>query len=290
MTTHLKYIVIIFILLFVILLTLNIRYSCKINNKITILQSNNPHKDILEEELAELSPTLIENAIEKNIDTSNYTLSYMKNSYSKTNTNNLLLIKYVQQTGTYENISTPFDKFIDWMIKNEETKTNEIFYLESSKIILLKQLNLYDKFNDFARYYLQPLNINSSYSLSIGNKYVESKLKKVNNKRMIICQIKGSCSFYLFNPLQEKYLYPSSKYINNEKISNVNFWKSELNSKKYPNFNKSQYIEIMLHEGYMFYIPNHWWYCYKHNSTSISVTIKSETMTDLIVKIPQVFN
>jgi hypothetical protein len=267
-----------------------------VNNKIIIIQSNNPHKNILEEELTELSPMLIENAIKKNIDNTNYSINYVKNktnSLLKTITpiTSQVLIKYTKKSGKYENISTPFNKFMEWMVQNETDESNEIFYLENGNSQLLKQLELYDKFNEFAQYYLQPLSIKSNYFISIGNKYVQSKLKQVNNKRLIICQMKGSSTFYLFNPKQKKYLYPSSNYDNEENTSNVNFWKQDdkTNIKKYSEFNKSQYVEIILHEGYMFHIPNRWWYCYKNNATSISVSIKSETITDLIVKVPSLF-
>jgi hypothetical protein len=110
--------------------------------------------------------------------------------------------------------------------------------------------------------------------------------RKNNLYRFFIGQITGKQHIYLCSPNQEYILEKNSKIessdkgtqnqnnkssekelINSEKfnttVSTIDFWNPEENNKE--PFNKLQYIEIILKEGNLLYIPYGWWYLTKNS-------------------------
>ena len=121
--------------------------------------------------------------------------------------------------------------------------------------------------------------------------------RKNNLYRFFIGQITGKQHIYLCSPNQEYILEKNSKIestkkdkdnnkendkdnnkstenekdkinseIFNTTVSTIDFWNPEEN-KKEP-FNKLQYIEIILKEGNLLYIPYGWWYLTKNSDNS----------------------
>ena len=84
--------------------------------------------------------------------------------------------------------------------------------------------------------------------------------------------MKGIKKIILFNPKEINFLYPN--YKKNE--SNVNFWNYD--STVYPEFNKSSYLEVILHPRQMIYIPHKWWFTTKTITNSNSLVCQSETI------------
>ena len=59
----------------------------------------------------------------------------------------------------------------------------------------------------------------------------------------------------LFSPEQKKYLYCNK----NNTESKIDFW-DEKTYEGYPLFKKGKYVEIIVKENQMVYIPYKWWY------------------------------
>ena len=102
--------------------------------------------------------------------------------------------------------------------------------------------------------------------------------------RHLIYQIHGRIKVILISPSYTKYLYKSNHFKNGSVLSKVNFWNPDL--KRYPLFNKAQYIEILLYPGQILYIPSYWWYAIENLDNSISISIKSENIFSTVEKIP----
>ena len=119
-------------------------------------------------------------------------------------------------------------------------------------------------------YYLIPMSITYNYKIIKENEKIENKLIKETSSRHLIFQIKGTQKIILFNPNQTKFLY------SNKNVSRVNYWKQDL--KKYPLINKSQFIEIILREGQLIYIPKKWWYTNKSIDNTTYISCKSESI------------
>lgn len=124
------------------------------------------------------------------------------------------------------------------------------------------------------------LNCLSSYSmfLSFGWEYKfikknkgfrDSHFKYQNNYRQLFAQIMGTQRFYLIHPSQ-KHLIDSKVIIdeNNNKnlVSKTNFWNK--NETSLSPFNKIEYIEIILREGNILFIPKGWWYLQVYENDS----------------------
>jgi hypothetical protein len=132
-----------------------------------------------------------------------------------------------------------------------------------------------------------PLNYNMSYNILINNQYT-SPIKKQLYDRMFLYGVDGITKIILFNPIEEKNIYPNyKKYENfNDLESNVVF---NSDYKNYPLFKNSKYIEIILNPGNCLYIPTHWWYCYinEEDYDNVLLEIKSDTYFTNLVKLPK---
>jgi hypothetical protein len=251
------------------------------NNELTIIQLNNPSKDILEDNLNNLSPTIITNTMEQWNALSLFTIENLK---KKNITKEIKLNKSIIEQEKTDNVLTPANEFLNWISKqpiNEIPKNK--FYLSEDETFL-KLFNLYDTFNSFASYYLSPLSICKSYPIWIGPKGTKTGIHWDPEYRNIICQLYGTKKIYLFAPDQQKYLYTSNKYDNGSKTSSINFW--NIDNKKYPLFSKARYIEIILNKGQMLYIPKYWWHACENQTTSISISIRSYIPSDIITNFP----
>jgi len=141
------------------------------------------------------------------------------------------------------------------------------------------------------------INYNNNYTISIYNTFT-SPIKKQLYDRFFICGIDGTTTIRLFNPVQEKNLYPDYNY---KKYENLNDLRSKVIfrddntkeiDKQYPLFKNATYIEVILHPGQCLYIPTHWWYSYKNTEDyyNIHLEISSDTYFTHVVKAPRYLN
>ena len=94
--------------------------------------------------------------------------------------------------------------------------------------------------------------VSYNYKIVKEDDKTKNKLIKETSSRHLIFQLKGTQKIILFNPAQSQYLYP------NKNESKIDYWNQNL--KKFPLINKAQFIEIILREGQLMYIPKKWWY------------------------------
>jgi len=127
--------------------------------------------------------------------------------------------------------------------------------------------------NTELNYYLIPMAISYNYKIVNEDIKTKNKLIKETSSRHLIFQLKGTQKIILFNPAQAQYLYPN----NNE--SKIDYWNQNL--KKFPLINKAQFIEIILREGQLMYIPKKWWYTTKSVENTTHISSKSESIFSL---------
>lgn len=162
------------------------------------------------------------------------------------------------------------DKFEQMIMSNNPTVFTNV----------LNNINLTKKnIKKYFTYYLPPLCFNYNFEINQNKKNYTTKLIKQKYFRHLVYQLKGTKKLILFSPKEEKFLYPNK--INNN-VSEVNFWK--LDSKVFPKFNNSSYLEIILHPRQMLYIPHNWWYSTKNISDCNSLVVNSETIFSKILK------
>lgn len=139
----------------------------------------------------------------------------------------------------------------------------------------IKEINK-KNINKYFKYYLCPLLIKSKYDIKHLNDKSKEHLIIEKNNRHLILQLKGKSKFYLFNPDQAKYLY-----IKKNK-SEIDYWNQDL--KKYPLLNKSQFIEIIIHENQMIYIPKQWLYAYESIKDGVIIDCNSESILSYFLR------
>jgi len=127
-------------------------------------------------------------------------------------------------------------------------------------------------------YYLVPLTLSFNFNLVEENSHYKMSIRKQKVYRSLICQIKGSKRIILFSPEQKKLLYLK----NNESI--IDFWDPNVDFKKYPLFNYSKYIEVLLSPGQMLHIPYGWFYSYENKDDNIFIISNSESIFSYFLK------
>lgn len=225
-----KYIIIVFLLLFSIVLYSHIINLKKVNNNIEILQLKNPNGSKIQDLLQEKSPIIFKDVLYE-----------------------------------WEPVVNIFDKSINDI--NNMVQNDKLFNKD-----ILNCLNNYSMFLSFGwDYYLMEKTIND----------IDDHFTLEKQHRHLICQIMGTQRYYLISPNQSQYInnkkkessnliinkdeedskkkYKLSKLASkNEIVSIVNFW-NEKETDIEP-FNKVEYIEIILREGNILYIPYGWWF------------------------------
>jgi len=124
--------------------------------------------------------------------------------------------------------------------------------------------------NSELNYYLLPMSITYNYKIIKEDQKTKNKLLRETSSRHLIFQLKGTQKIILFYPAQTPYLYA------NKNESKMDYWNQNL--KKYPLINKSQFIEIILREGQLMYIPKKWWYTNKSSNNTVYISSKSESI------------
>ena len=114
------------------------------------------------------------------------------------------------------------------------------------------------------------MSITYNYKIIKEDQKTKNKLLRETSSRHLIFQLKGTQKIILFNPSQTPYLYA------NKNESKMDYWNQNL--KKYPLINKSQFIEIILREGQLMYIPKKWWYTNKSSNNTVYISSKSESI------------
>jgi hypothetical protein len=146
-----------------------------------------------------------------------------------------------------------------------------------------KNLNINEKKNlnnllvENFSYYNIPLCISSNIKLNFespnnNNNNNNNKIIRQKYYRELIYQYRGIKKYYIFSPDQSKYLYLNK----NKTYSNIDFWNQ--NTSKFPLINKAKYIEIIVSEGQLIYIPSNWFYTSSTEYDSISIHCISDSI------------
>ncbi|KAL3669651.1 hypothetical protein V7S43_005035 [Phytophthora oleae] len=87
-------------------------------------------------------------------------------------------------------------------------------------------------------------------------------------KDNVLCQVVGAKYLRLYAPEESEKLYPIEGLLSNTSQVQV----EDPDNEQFPEFRNAKYIECVLHEGEMLYIPPKYWHYVKSLSTSFSVS------------------
>jgi hypothetical protein len=184
----------------------------------------------------------------------------------------------------------------DVIVANKDLFVKDFNTKQAEKRVTLA--DMYLKEISFMRLaFSSSINYSNNYTISIYNNFTSS-IKKQLYDRFFLCSIDGTSTIRLFNPVQEKNLYPDYKKYENlsDLSSKVIFTDDDTKNKEidtqYPLFKNATYIEVILHPGQCLYIPTHWWYSYKSTEDyyNIHLEISSDTYFTHVVKGPRYLN
>lgn len=144
-----------------------------------------------------------------------------------------------------------FTDFTDWIVQKKTT--NEYYYLQQSSIKssfpeLLPDIEVPD-------YIEQKLFIIANLWIGTGGNISPLHYDMSEN---FLCQLRGRKRVLLFEPKQTSLLYPFPAHSKIPHMSQLNI--DQIDSDKFPKFQKAKYIDCMLEPGEMLFIPAFWWH------------------------------
>lgn len=174
--------------------------------------------------------------------------------------------------------NNPIKDEFETILKNKSVAvfTNMCKDLDPSQLSLSKEEKQKQILLDHFKYYHIPLLF--TYNFKIEKEETDSykPILKVTSYRFIKVVSKGLKKFIIFNPEQEPNLYINKGH------SNLDFWKKDKSD--VPNFFKLKYIEVILKDRQMIYIPYGWWYSEYNLSDTFSISSNSESLFSYLLK------
>ena len=280
-----QYVLSIVVFCIILFFYLHVQFHLKTSNELEIYEIDEPSKDKFEE-ICDLRQPVIINCDEdtsKIINTSNK--KFLLENYPvfevkirETNDNQ---ITTTANSELY--VPLPFhiaDKlFINDNLSSYSSENNQDFLLETGAI---KSMSYNDS---FLRPYLVS---NCYYDILMGSKGAETPFKYELNYRNFFMVTQGSIKVKLTPPKSSKYLYPIYDYENLEFRSQINPWSPQTKYKI--DFDKIKCLEINLEPGRILYIPAYWWYSFKYNDSSTSIScLKYRTYMNNLAISPSIF-
>ena len=126
------------------------------------------------------------------------------------------------------------------------------------------------------KYYHIPLTFTYKFKIENEDKNSYKPIIKETSYRHLIVVLKGLKKIIIFNPEQKKNLYIK----NNQSL--INFWEGD--KTQFPNYSKLKYIEVVLKDNQMIYIPYGWWYSEYNMTDTSSVSSLSESVFTYLLK------
>lgn len=283
-----QYVLAIVVFCVILFFYLHIQFHLKTSNELEIYEIDDPSKDKFEEICDLRQPVLIncDEDTSKIINTSNK--KFLLENYPvfeikirETNDNQNTIGASNANSELY--IPLPFhiaDKlFTNDSISSYISENNQDFLMETGAI---KSMSYNDS---FLRPYLVS---NCYYDILIGSQGAETPFKYELNYRNFFMVTQGSIKIKLTPPKSSKYLYPVYDYENLEFRSQINPWSPQTRFKI--DFDKIKCLEIVLEPGRILYIPAYWWYSFKYNSSSTSIScLKYRTYMNNLAICPSIF-
>ena len=211
-------------------------------------------------------------------------ISYIIN-LKKVNNDIEILQTYNFEDSSIQNILVNKQPTIFKEIMYEWELINDIHELPIEQV---QQLLEDKKFYDMLSEYLNQFSLFLSFNWNIKiNKYTKGYkgifFIKESNHRHLICQITGISKILLASPNQNEILKQNQIKDNtlefNNIRSNTNFWNKE--ETHIEPFNKLEYIEIILKEASILYIPNEWWYIITTEEDGIIMETNNESFFNI---------
>lgn len=140
----------------------------------------------------------------------------------------------------------------------------------------LDEENKKKRLSDSFKYYHNPITFTYNFKIEGEEDESSKPIVRVNSYRYLKVNLTGMKKIIIFNPLQEPNLYINNGY------SNLDFWNPDKSD--VPNFYKLKYIEVILKENQMIYIPYGWWHSELNLSDTYSVSSNSESCFSYLLK------
>jgi len=125
------------------------------------------------------------------------------------------------------------------------------------------------------------------YDMILGSENSVTPLRYDVNYRNFYAVIEGEVTIKLTPPKNSKYLYLEKNYENFEFRSPINPWDIQECYKK--EFEKTQFLEVVLTRGKILFIPAYWWYTIKLNKNAVLATFKYRTFMNNVALAPEFF-
>lgn len=160
---------------------------------------------------------------------------------------------FTEKPSSVDSIILPLHNSIEFIENDQQhhlfSENNHEFLDETGILLKMKKIE----------HYIQPpLSVTSRYDLMFGSKNTCTPLRYHNNNRKFLCVTNGKIKIKMSPWKSCKFLHQYKDYENYEFRSLINPKKPQ--SQYALDFEKTNFIEFLIHPGYMLYIPPFWWY------------------------------
>ena len=160
---------------------------------------------------------------------------------------------FTENPSSVDPIILPLNNSIEFIENDQQhhlfSENNQDFLDETGILLKMKKIE----------HCIQPpLSITSKYDLMFGSKNTCTPLRYHNNNRKFLCVTNGKVKIKMSPWKSCKFLHPYKDYENYEFRSLINPKRPQ--SQYALDFEKTNFIEFLVHPGFMLYIPPFWWY------------------------------
>lgn len=271
-----KYIFSILIFCLVLFVYLHVNYHFKTSNDLEIYELDNGSKDKLDEVCNVRQPVI---------------LDFYNNSFMESVNKPSILGKFrtfelkVRNTREtdYENeIFLPLQLHAALKLFDEDstasyTSENNQDFLQETGLI-----KLYKMTDDSIR---PGMTSNCMYDLLTGSKNSNTPLRYEINHRNFFSVVSGEVEIKLAPPKYSRYLHSVEDYDNFEFRSPLNPW--SIQEEYMADFEKIKFMDILLPQGKMIYIPPYWWYSIRYKENGLVSSFKYRTYMNNLAILPR---
>lgn len=160
---------------------------------------------------------------------------------------------YTDKNESVEPICLPFNTTVQFL---ESDNQGHLFSENNQEF--LEESGLKKKFQSVDRILKPSFSVNTRYDLWFGAKNTVTPLRYHTDSRQFLCITNGKIRVKMTHWKSTKYLHPHKDYEKYEFCSPVHPHNPD---KSYQfDFDKTNFMEFDVKEGYMLYIPPYWWY------------------------------
>jgi len=245
---------------------------------------DDPSREEVVEAIDQEIPVKITNYLRHYPDLCKLTPQYLAKKHG--NMKILLNTSIVEQEMT-NHIKVSLRNFVDLMHHLDKTKSlpDKNYYFAES-MDFAEKIDIEDDLEEFMKETCQsPYFTFSAYSFWLAPRGTRTGLHYDIDHRNLLMMFHGEKVFYLADPRQSIFLYPSDKFEHEGGVSQVDIFNPDY--RRFPLFANARFLKVHLKVGEILFIPANWWHAVENLTSICAVGCRFETLRSKFKQMPE---